>query len=43
MCTGEKSKRDECMLFSSADDPTKECKTTIEQYRSCMEGFGFKV
>ncbi|KAL8406337.1 hypothetical protein RB596_004982 [Gaeumannomyces avenae] len=39
----EKAKRDECMLFSSAKDPEEDCKTTIQQYRSCMEGFGFKV
>ncbi|KAI1761865.1 hypothetical protein GGR53DRAFT_468915 [Hypoxylon sp. FL1150] len=39
----EKSKRDECMLFSKAADPASDCKTTIEQYRSCMAGFGFQV
>lgn len=31
------------MLFSKTDDPTKECKPMIEQYKSCMAGFGFKV
>ncbi|CAK7239934.1 MAG: Cytochrome c oxidase copper chaperone [Sporothrix thermara] len=39
----EKSKRDECMLFSKAADPASDCKSTIEQYRTCMAGFGFKV
>ncbi|CAK7219723.1 Cytochrome c oxidase copper chaperone [Sporothrix curviconia] len=39
----EKSKRDECMLFSNAADPASDCKSTIEQYRTCMAGFGFKV
>ncbi|KAI0173414.1 hypothetical protein GGR52DRAFT_571925 [Hypoxylon sp. FL1284] len=39
----EKSKRDECMLFSKANDPTSDCKSTIDQYRSCMAGFGFQV
>ncbi|KAH8676067.1 COX17 protein [Xylariales sp. PMI_506] len=43
VCTMEKSKRDECMLFSKASDPTADCKSTIDQYRSCMAGFGFKV
>ncbi|KAL8406336.1 hypothetical protein RB596_004982 [Gaeumannomyces avenae] len=43
VCKDEKAKRDECMLFSSAKDPEEDCKTTIQQYRSCMEGFGFKV
>ncbi|KAK1768425.1 cytochrome C oxidase copper chaperone-domain-containing protein [Phialemonium atrogriseum] len=43
VCKDEKSKRDECMLFSTAADPEKDCNSTIEQYRSCMAGFGFKV
>ncbi|KAI1775593.1 cytochrome C oxidase copper chaperone-domain-containing protein [Hypoxylon cercidicola] len=43
VCKNEKSKRDECMLFSKTNDPTGDCKTTIDQYRSCMAGFGFKV
>ncbi|KAI0483181.1 cytochrome C oxidase copper chaperone-domain-containing protein [Xylariaceae sp. FL0804] len=43
VCKDEKSKRDECMLFSSAADPTSDCKSTIDQYRSCMAGFGFQV
>ncbi|AEO66162.1 3c879dbe-7808-4d3c-afd0-a577ecbe8a2f [Thermothielavioides terrestris] len=43
VCKDEKAKRDECMLFSNAADPQKECQSTIEQYRSCMAGFGFKV
>lgn len=43
VCKDEKSKRDECMLFSKATDPARDCKTTIDQYRSCMAGFGFQV
>ncbi|KAL1877349.1 hypothetical protein VTK73DRAFT_8722 [Phialemonium thermophilum] len=43
VCKEEKSKRDECMLFSSSSDPAKDCKTTIEQYKSCMASFGFQV
>ncbi|KIH88454.1 cytochrome c oxidase assembly protein subunit 17 [Sporothrix brasiliensis 5110] len=39
----EKSKRDECMLFSNAANPSVDCKSTIDQYRTCMAGFGFKV
>lgn len=31
------------MLFSNAADPAKDCKSTIDQYRSCMKGFGFEV
>ncbi|KAF3762603.1 hypothetical protein M406DRAFT_357528 [Cryphonectria parasitica EP155] len=43
VCTDEKSRRDECMLFSKAADPAKDCQSTIDQYRSCMKGFGFEV
>ncbi|KAJ9142079.1 hypothetical protein NKR23_g7388 [Pleurostoma richardsiae] len=43
VCKDEKATRDECMLFSKAADPAKDCKTTIEQYKSCMAGFGFQV
>ena len=31
------------MLFSRALDPVTDCKTTIEEYKSCMGGYGFKV
>ncbi|GAB1310802.1 Cytochrome c oxidase copper chaperone [Madurella fahalii] len=43
VCKEEKAKRDDCMLFSTAADPQKDCQSTIDQYRSCMAGFGFKV
>jgi cytochrome c oxidase assembly protein subunit 17 len=43
VCKEEKSKRDECMLFSNASDPAKECRSTIQQYKDCMKGFGFEV
>jgi cytochrome c oxidase assembly protein subunit 17 len=31
------------MLFSKSDNPEQECKSTIEQYKACMAGYGFKV
>jgi cytochrome c oxidase assembly protein subunit 17 len=31
------------MLFSQADDPQEDCKSMVEQYRSCMKGYGFKI
>ncbi|CAM1506886.1 Fc.00g065270.m01.CDS01 [Cosmosporella sp. VM-42] len=43
VCKEEKAKRDECMLFSTAKDPAADCKSLVEQYRSCMTGYGFKV
>lgn len=43
MCKDEKAQRDECMLFSKAADPQDDCKSTIQQYKTCMEGFGFKI
>ncbi|CAJ0545955.1 Ff.00g094280.m01.CDS01 [Fusarium sp. VM40] len=43
VCKDEKAKRDECMLFSNAKDPVADCKSLVDQYRSCMTGFGFQV
>ncbi|RYO87532.1 hypothetical protein DL764_008844 [Monosporascus ibericus] len=43
VCKEEKSKRDECMLFSKSANPVSECQTMIDQYKSCMAGFGFQV
>ncbi|KAJ5288604.1 hypothetical protein N7478_001634 [Penicillium angulare] len=43
VCTTEKAARDDCMLFSKSDDPAKDCVSTIEKYKTCMAGFGFKV
>jgi cytochrome c oxidase assembly protein subunit 17 len=32
------------MLFSKSDDPaSNDCKPMVEQYKSCMAGFGFKI
>ncbi|KAF7559550.1 hypothetical protein G7046_g4602 [Stylonectria norvegica] len=42
VCKDEKAKRDECMLFSTAKDPAADCKSLVEQYRTCMKGFGFE-
>ncbi|KIE03207.1 Cytochrome c oxidase copper chaperone, partial [Metarhizium majus ARSEF 297] len=43
VCKEEKSKRDECMLFSKASDRAADCRSFVEQYKSCMLGFGYKV
>ncbi|KAK5658842.1 hypothetical protein OQA88_1654 [Cercophora sp. LCS_1] len=43
VCKEEKAKRDDCMLFSKSDDPQKDCLSTIDQYKACMLGFGFKI
>ncbi|KAK3393225.1 cytochrome C oxidase copper chaperone-domain-containing protein [Podospora didyma] len=43
VCKDEKAKRDECMLFSSAADAQKDCQPTIDLYKTCMAGFGFKI
>lgn len=43
VCKEEKVARDDCMLFSRADDPQDDCKNMVEKYRECMRGFGFKV
>ncbi|KAL7787526.1 hypothetical protein V8C37DRAFT_390190 [Trichoderma ceciliae] len=43
VCKEEKSKRDECMLFSTAKDPVADCRSLVDQYKSCMQGFGFSV
>ncbi|KAH7124159.1 cytochrome C oxidase copper chaperone-domain-containing protein [Dendryphion nanum] len=43
VCTEEKSKRDECMLFSNADDAQKDCADLVTKYKDCMAGYGFKI
>ncbi|PCG89135.1 Cytochrome c oxidase copper chaperone [Penicillium occitanis (nom. inval.)] len=44
VCKVEKTARDDCMLFSKADDPAKtDCKPLVEQYKACMAGYGFKI
>ncbi|OAA33156.1 Cytochrome c oxidase copper chaperone [Moelleriella libera RCEF 2490] len=43
VCKDEKSLRDECMLFSKASDPAADCKSFVQQYKTCMAGFGYKV
>ncbi|KLJ10169.1 cytochrome c oxidase assembly protein subunit 17 [Blastomyces silverae] len=44
VCKDEKAARDDCMLFSRSDDPAQqECRPLVEQYKSCMAGFGFKI
>jgi len=43
VCKDEKASRDECMLFSNAKDPQKDCAFIINKYKSCMAGFGFQL
>ncbi|KAF1359441.1 hypothetical protein EJ07DRAFT_178482 [Lizonia empirigonia] len=43
VCTDQKAKRDECMLFSTSNDPQKECADLVSQYKTCMAGYGFKI
>ncbi|OAL25650.1 hypothetical protein AYO22_04639 [Fonsecaea multimorphosa] len=43
VCKDEKSRRDECMLFSRAEDPQEDCKGLVMQYKDCMAGYGFKI
>ncbi|KAH8674668.1 cytochrome C oxidase copper chaperone-domain-containing protein [Tricladium varicosporioides] len=43
VCKDEKAARDECMLFSNAKDPQKDCAPMIEKYKICMKGFGFEL
>lgn len=31
------------MLFSKSDEPAQDCQGVIEQYKSCMAGYGFKI
>lgn len=42
VCKDEKAARDECMLFANGE-PETTCRSTIEQYKSCMAGYGFKL
>ncbi|KAM3445769.1 hypothetical protein NHJ13734_000222 [Beauveria thailandica] len=43
VCKDEKAKRDKCMLFSGAQDPQADCQSFVQQYKSCMLGYGYKV
>jgi len=43
VCKEEKASRDECMLFSNAKDPQKDCASTVDKYKSCMASFGFSL
>lgn len=43
VCTEQKAKRDECMLFSTSNDAQKECADLVGQYKQCMAGYGFKI
>ncbi|KAI9760732.1 MAG: Glucosyltransferase-like protein [Chaenotheca gracillima] len=42
VCKDEKAQRDECMLFSDGD-AQENCRSTIDKYKSCMAGYGFKL
>ena len=41
VCLKEKSTRDECLLFNGLE--SEDCKPLIEQYKKCMDGYGFKI
>ncbi|PHH64536.1 hypothetical protein CDD81_4315 [Ophiocordyceps australis] len=43
VCKDEKAKRDECMLYSTAQDPAQDCRSLVDQYKSCMLGYGYKI
>ncbi|KAI0430198.1 cytochrome C oxidase copper chaperone-domain-containing protein [Xylaria sp. FL1042] len=44
VCKDEKALRDDCMLFSTSTDPaSNDCKPIIDQYKTCMAGYGFKI
>ncbi|KAI1813133.1 cytochrome C oxidase copper chaperone-domain-containing protein [Poronia punctata] len=43
VCKDEKALRDDCMLFSKEADPMVSCKPLIDQYKTCMKGFGFNI
>jgi cytochrome c oxidase assembly protein subunit 17 len=43
VCKEEKAKRDECMLFSKAAEPAADCKSLVDQYKSCMAGYGYSI
>ncbi|KAF2253064.1 hypothetical protein BU26DRAFT_515444 [Trematosphaeria pertusa] len=43
VCTDEKAKRDECMLFSSSNNAQEECADLVTKYKDCMAGYGFKI
>ncbi|KAI5808089.1 cytochrome C oxidase copper chaperone family protein [Peziza echinospora] len=41
VCKPEKAARDECLLFS--DRGEEDCRPTIQAYKACMAGYGFKL
>ncbi|PNS17548.1 hypothetical protein CAC42_8091 [Sphaceloma murrayae] len=43
VCKDEKTARDECMLFSNASDPQKDCADMVSRYQTCMKGYGFNI
>ncbi|KAF1951850.1 hypothetical protein CC80DRAFT_597032 [Byssothecium circinans] len=43
VCTDEKAKRDECMLFSNSNNAQDECADLVTKYKDCMAGYGFKI
>jgi len=43
VCLEEKSKRDQCMLTTDAEDPALGCTDIISAYKQCMRGYGFRV
>lgn len=43
VCKEEKTQRDNCMLFSTSQDPSQECVETINKYKRCMATYGFNI
>ncbi|KAF2682453.1 hypothetical protein K458DRAFT_307547, partial [Lentithecium fluviatile CBS 122367] len=43
VCTDEKAKRDECMLFSKSNNAQEECADLVTKYKECMAGYGFTI
>ncbi|RKF55344.1 Cytochrome c oxidase copper chaperone [Erysiphe neolycopersici] len=43
VCKDEKTLRDDCMLFSTSQDPTQNCAEFINKYKKCMATYGFNI
>jgi cytochrome c oxidase assembly protein subunit 17 len=41
VCKEEKQTRDECILINGQDGG--QCDSLIDQYKTCMKGFGFTI
>lgn len=41
VCVDEKKNRDECLLFNGQE--SGKCDELIQNYKTCMKGFGFET